>query len=62
MLGVDDPGAYVEIFSSDHAEFGGTGELNDIMYSSIMNKNGKSNAIRLTLPANTTIILKKIDK
>lgn len=62
VLGVDEPGAYIEVFSSDNAEFGGSGNLNDIMYSSIMNKNGKTNAIRLTLPANTSIILKKIDK
>jgi 1,4-alpha-glucan branching enzyme len=62
VLGVDEPGAYEEIFSSDHIDFGGTGELNDTMYTSIMNKNGKSNAIRLTLPANTSIILRKKQK
>ena len=62
VLGVDEPGAYEEIFSSDHADFGGTGELNEIMHTSIMNKNGKSNAIRVTLPANTSIILRKIQK
>lgn len=62
VLGVDEPGAYIEIFTSDNADFGGTGEHNEIMYSSIMNKNGKTNAIRLTLPANTSIILKKFEK
>ena len=40
--------------------FGGTGERNEIMHSLIMNKNGKTNAIRVNLPANTSIILKKV--
>ena len=62
VLGVDEPGAYAEIFSSDHSEFGGTGELNETMYTSIMNKNGKTHAIRVTLPANTSIIIRKIEK
>jgi 1,4-alpha-glucan branching enzyme len=62
VLGVDEHGEYEEIFSSDAEEFGGTGERNEILHSLIMNKNGKTNAIRLTLPANSAIILKKIQK
>lgn len=62
VLGVDEHGEYEEIFSSDAEEFGGTGERNEIMHSLIMNKNGKTNAIRVTLPANSSIILRKIQK
>ncbi len=60
VLGVDEPGEYHEIFSSDAAEFGGNGNLNETMHSLIMNKNGKTNAIRVTLPANSAVILKKV--
>ena len=62
VLGVDEHGCYEEVFTSNAEEFGGTGEVNPLMYSSIMNKNGKSNAIRINLPANTTIIIRKTEK
>lgn len=62
VIGVDEPGCYEEIFSSDDEDFGGTGERNELMYSYIMNKNGKSNAIRMCLPANCSIIIRKVDK
>ena len=62
VLGVDESGEYEEIFSSDDEIFGGTGEHNEDIYSVIMNKNGKTNAIRLCLPANTTLILRKVNK
>ena len=62
VLGVDESGEYEEIFSSDDATFGGTGEHNEHIYSSVMNKNGKTNAVRITLPANSAIILKKVQK
>ncbi|MBQ8451201.1 MAG: 1,4-alpha-glucan branching protein GlgB [Clostridia bacterium] len=62
VLGIDEPGCYEEVFSSDEKAFGGTGELNDLMYSSIMNKNGKTNAIRVNIPANTSILIKKVIK
>ena len=59
VLGVDEPGCYTEIFSSNDEVFGGTGEKNEVMYSSIMNKNGKTNIIRVDLPANSAIIIRK---
>ena len=62
VLGVDESGEYEEIFSSDDELFGGTGEHNEEIYSVIMNKDGKTNAIRLCLPANTALILKKVNK
>ena len=62
VLGVDESGAYEEVLSSDDEAFGGGGEHNEIMYSSIMNKNGRTNAIRVTLPPNSAIILRKIQK
>ena len=62
VLGVDEDGEYEEIFSSDSEEFGGSGENNENMHSLIMNKNGKTNAIRITLPANSAIILRKVQK
>lgn len=62
VLGVDEHGEYEEIFSSDAEEFGGSGERNEEIHSLIMNKNGKTNAIRITLPANSAIILKKVQK
>ena len=62
VLGVDEPGCYEEIFSTDDEAFGGTGKRNELMYSSIMNKNGKTNAIRIDIPANTTILIKKVEK
>ena len=37
-------------------------DVNAALYTSIMNKNGKTHAIRLTLPANTSIIIRKIEK
>ena len=62
VLGVDEPGCYEEVFTSDHEEFGGSGEVNGLMHSLIMNKNGKTNAIRLNLPPNSAIIIRKVDK
>ncbi|MBQ7918139.1 MAG: 1,4-alpha-glucan branching protein GlgB [Clostridia bacterium] len=62
VLGVDESGAYEEVLSSDDEAFGGGGEHNETMYSSIMNKNGRTNAIRVTLPPNSAIILRKIQK
>lgn len=62
VIGVDESGSYEEIFSSDDKTFGGTGEHNELIYSSIMNKQGKTNAIRVNLPANTTLILRKVEK
>ncbi len=62
VLGVDEDGEYEEIFSSDSQEFGGTGENNENIHSLIMNKNGKTNAIRVKLPANSAIILRKVKK
>ena len=62
VLGVDEPGCYEEIFTSDSEEFGGTGETNGLMHSLIMNKNGRTNAIRLNLPPNSAIIIRKVDK
>ena len=62
VLGVDEPGCYEEIFSTDDASFGGEGHHNELMYSSIMNKHGKSNAIRIDVPANTSILIKKLEK
>ena len=62
VLGVDEDGEYEEIFSSDSEEFGGSGENNENVHSLIMNKNGKTNAIRITLPANSAIILRKVQK
>ena len=59
VLGVDEPGTYEEILSSDDESFGGSGISNDVMHSSIMNKNGKSNVIRVDLPPNSSIIIKK---
>ena len=62
VIGVDESGTYEEIFSSNDEAFGGTGEYNEIIHANIMNKNGKSHAIRLNIPANTTILLKKAKK
>lgn len=62
VLGVDESGTYEEIFSTDDEAFGGTGERNNIMYSSIMNKHGKNNAIRINVPANTTLLIRKVNK
>lgn len=62
VLGVDEHGCYEEIITTDDSDFGGTDEHNSLMYSSIMNKNGKTNAIRLNLPANSAMIIKKVDK
>lgn len=62
VLGVDESGTYEEIFSTDDEIFGGTGERNNIMYSSIMNKHGKNNAIRINVPANTTLLIRKVNK
>lgn len=62
VLGVDEPGCYEEIFSSDDEVFGGAGKRNELMYSSIMNKHGKTNAIRIDIPANTTLLIKKVEK
>lgn len=62
VLGVDESGCYEEILTSDDEEFGGNGDHNNLMYSLIMNKNGKSNAIRINLPANSAIIIKKVEK
>ena len=62
VLGVDESGTYEEIFSTDDESFGGSGERNDIMYSSIMNKHGKDNAIRINVPANTSILIRKVVK
>jgi len=62
VLGVDEPGCYEEILSSDDEEYGGSGEHNELMYSSIMNKHGKNNAIRICLPANSAIIIRKVVK
>ena len=62
VLGVDEPGCYEEIFSSDDGIFGGTNDKNELMYSSIMNKNGKSNVIRVDIPANTALLIRKVDK
>jgi 1,4-alpha-glucan branching enzyme len=59
VLGVDEPGCYSEIFSSNDEAFGGNGMKNDVMYSSIMNKNGKTNVIRVDLPANSALIIRK---
>ncbi len=62
VMGVNEPGCYEEILSTDYKEFGGSGEVNELMYSSIMNKNGKTNAIRINLPANSAILIKKVKK
>lgn len=62
VLGVDESGCYEEIFTTDDKAFGGSDEHNELMYSSIMNKNGKTDAIRIIVPANTTIIIKKVEK
>lgn len=62
VLGVDEPGCYEEIFTSDDKTFGGSDEHNELMYSSIMNKHGKTNAIRVVLPANTSILIRKVEK
>ncbi len=59
VLGVDEGGTYEEIFTSDDEAFGGSGIKNELMHSSIMNKNGKSHVIRVDLPANSAIIIKK---
>ena len=61
-MGVDESGAYEEVINSDSEIFGGSGDINDRMYSSIMNKNGKTDVIRITLPANSAIIIRKIEK
>jgi hypothetical protein len=39
--------------------FGGNGMKNEVMYSSIMNKNGKTNVIRVDIPANSALIIRK---
>lgn len=62
VIGVDEPGCYQVIFSSDDASFGGSGEEFTLMYSSIMNKDGKSNAIRINIPANSSLLIKKVEK
>lgn len=59
VLGVDEPGIYEEILTSDDTTFGGSGIVNEPMHSSIMNKNGKTNVIRVDLPPNSAIIIKK---
>lgn len=59
VLGVDEPGTYEEIFTSDDEAYGGSGIVNEIMHTSIMNKHGKSNVIRVDLPANSAIIIRK---
>lgn len=61
VLGVDEPGEYEEIFSSDAETFGGSGITNENMHSSIMNRHGKSNVIRVDLAPNSAIIIKKKD-
>jgi 1,4-alpha-glucan branching enzyme len=62
VLGVDESGCYEEIFTTDDKIFGGTDEHNPLMYSSIMNKHGKTNAIRINVPANTSILIRKVEK
>ena len=62
VIGVDESGNYEEIFTTDDETFGGTNEHNGLIYSSIMNKNGKTNAIRVNIPANTTLLIRKIQK
>ena len=62
VIGVDEPGCYQVIFSSDDTAFGGSGEEFTLMYSSIMNKDGKSNAIRINIPANSSLLIKKVEK
>ena len=60
VLGVDEPGKYEVVFCSSDKEFGGKYEDDsEPLYSVIMNKNGKTNAIRVNLLANTSIIIKK---
>ena len=59
VLGVDEPGCYTEIFNSNDEAFGGNGMKNEVMYSSIMNKNGKTNVIRVDIPANSALIIRK---
>ncbi len=62
VLGVDEPGSYEEVMTTDDEAYGGTDEHNLLVYTSIMNKNGKTNAIRLNLPANSAMIIKHVDK
>ncbi len=62
VLGVDEPGCYEEFFSSDDIIFGGSGLRNEMMYTSIMNKHGKCNAIRINVPANSSMLIRKIKK
>ena len=62
VIGVDESGTYEEIFTTDDEIFGGTNEHNELIYSSIMNKNGKAHAIRLNIPANTTLLIRKVKK
>ncbi len=59
VLGVDEPGTYEEILNTDDEAFGGSGIANELMHSSIMNKHGKTNVIRVDLPPNSAIIIKK---
>lgn len=62
VIGVDEPGCYEEIMTTDDGIYGGSDEHNDLMYSSIMNKNGKDNAIRVNVPANSAILIRKVQK
>lgn len=62
VIGVDESGTYEEIFTTDDELFGGTDEHNEIIHSSIMNKNGKAHAIRLNIPANTSLLIRKVQK
>ncbi len=61
VLGIDEPGTYEVVFSTDDEAFGGTGEEYEILHSFVMNKNGKNNAIRFDVPANTSILIKRTE-
>ena len=60
VFGLDEAGCYEEFFSSNSEEYGGTGESNGKVYSLIMNKDGKTNALRIKIPANTTLYFRKV--
>jgi len=59
-LGVPEAGDYVELLSSDHAHYGGSGVLNEgRMTSTNFSWHGQPHSIQLTLPPLAVVFLKK---
>ncbi len=57
-IGVPDKGAYVEVFNSDAAEFGGSGVANPKLSTEDFPYHNSSHSVKLTIPPLATIYLK----